>query len=71
MDLLKDPKDGRKLLMRTTEKNRVFWNSHADENMDFFKKLFGELSREEAEQTYILLSKLMASFDKFYYEIRG
>jgi len=71
LDLLKDPKDGRKLLMRTTEKNRVFWNSHADENMDFFKKLFGELSREEAEQTYILLSKLMASFDKFYYEIRG
>jgi len=71
MELEKDPSDRRKLLMRTTQKNRSFWDAHAKDNMDFFRKLFGELSEEEIEQTYALLSKLMASFDKFYYEIRG
>lgn len=71
MEYMKDPSDRRKLLLKTTEKNRVFWDNHAKENMDFFKKLFGELSRDEIDQLYILLSKLMASFDRFYYEIRG
>ena len=71
LELVNDPSDRRKLLMRTTEKNRAFWDSHADANMDFFRKLFSELSREEVEQIYLLLSKLMASFDKLYYEIRG
>lgn len=71
LELVKDPSDRRKLLLKTTEKNRVFWDSHAQENMDFFRKLFGELSKEEVEQLYTLLSKLMASFDKSYYEIRG
>lgn len=71
MELEKDPSDRRKLLLMTTDKNRAFWDTHAKENMDFFKKLFGALSKEEVEQLYTLFSKLMASFDKFYYEIRG
>jgi DNA-binding MarR family transcriptional regulator len=71
MELVKDPSDRRKLLLKTTEKNRAYWNSRDQENMDFFRKLFGELSQEEVEQLYALLSKLMASFDKSYYEIRG
>lgn len=71
MVLEKDPSDKRKLLLKTTKKNRVFWDSHAEENMLFFKKLFSELSTEDVKQLYLLLSKLMASFDKLYYEIRG
>jgi DNA-binding MarR family transcriptional regulator len=71
MELEKDSSDRRKLLMKTTEKNRVFWDSRSEEDIDFFAKLFGELSTDEVEQLYMLLSKLMAGFDKLYYEIRG
>ena len=71
MELVNDPSDKRKVLLRTTEKNRVFWDTHAKENMDFFRRLFGDLTRDEIEQLYLLLNKLMASFDKFYYEIRS
>jgi len=71
MELVSDPSDKRKVLLKTTEKNRLFWDNHAKENMVFFRRLFGDLTNDEVEQLYLLLSKLMASFDKFYYEIRG
>lgn len=71
MELVSDPSDKRKVLLKTTEKNRIFWDNHAKENMGFFRRLFGDLNNDEVEQLYLLLSKLMASFDKFYYEIRG
>jgi DNA-binding MarR family transcriptional regulator len=71
MELVSDQSDKRKVLLRTTEKNRIFWDNHAKENMDFFRRLFGDLTNDEIEQLYLLLNKLMANFDKFYYEIRS
>jgi DNA-binding MarR family transcriptional regulator len=66
----RDPIDRRRLLLKTTEQNRVFWDSHSKENIGFFKTLFGDLSGAEVAQLHRLLNKLMDNFDKFYYEIR-
>ncbi|MCW4011667.1 MAG: MarR family transcriptional regulator [Candidatus Bathyarchaeota archaeon] len=71
MELVSDPSDKRKVLLKTTEKNHAFWESHTEETMVFFRRLFGELTNDEVEELYLLLNKLMASFDKFYYEIRS
>ena len=71
VEYVKDPSDGRKVLLKTTEKNRRFWDSHAAEHIQFFNELFSELTQDEIEQLYNLQGKLMQSFDRFYTEIRG
>ena len=71
MEFEKDPSDMRRLLLKTTKQNRDFWDSHTEENAQFFKELFSTLSREEVERLVQLHEKLMQKFDKIYYKIRG
>jgi DNA-binding MarR family transcriptional regulator len=71
MEFQRDPHDRRKLLLATTQQNHDFWDSHTEENTQFFRELFSTLTLDEVKELQQLHNKLMTGFDKIYNELRG
>lgn len=65
----KDEKDRRVLRLRLTEKNREYWESKSDEDIEFINSLFSALTEKEIQELYILLNKLEENIDLRYNEI--
>ncbi len=53
-----DPEDRRVKRMRLTEKTRLFWQNRQEEDLSFFKTLFGAFTDEQIEQLETYLSSM-------------
>jgi len=59
----KDEKDRRVLRLRLTEKNRKYWESKSNEDIEFISSLFSALTDKEIQELYFLLNKLENNID--------
>ena len=63
IEIYKDEQDRRRSLLKTTQKNRDYWDSRAAEHLEAIQKLFSSLSNEEIRKFAILLNKLLEGVD--------
>ncbi len=66
----KDEKDRRVLRLRLTEKNRKYWESKSNQDIEFINSLFTALTEKEIQELYYLLNKLEKSIDIKYNETK-
>lgn len=66
----KDEKDKRVLRLRTTEKNRRYWESKSSEDVAFISALFYEMTDKEIQDLFFLLNKVQKNIDSKYNEIK-
>lgn len=66
----KDEKDRRVLRLRLTEKNRKYWESKSNQDIEFINSLFSALTEKEIQELYALLNKLEKSIDIKYNETK-
>ncbi len=71
VEIMKDPKDRRRRLLKLTEANDKFWDEREQENYDNMKTLFSSLTKQEINELHRLLFKALAGVQKLYDEIRG
>ena len=71
VEIMKDPRDRRRRLLRLTEENEKFWESRERQNYENMKLLFSSLTREEVKEFRRLLLKVLEGVHGFYKEIRG
>ncbi len=66
VDIQRDEKDRRRLLLRVTQKNREFFDSRAQEHLKAVQRLFNSLSSREVHDFYTIVRKLIESTDDIY-----
>ncbi|MFW9768965.1 MAG: MarR family winged helix-turn-helix transcriptional regulator [Candidatus Thorarchaeota archaeon] len=71
VEILKDPKDGRRKLLKLTEANDKFWEEREIENYENIKKIFSYLTKDELSELHRILSKSLIGIQPLYKEIRG
>ena len=71
VEILKDPTDRRRRLLKLTKQNDIFWEERDQENYDNMKKIFSTLKKEEIDEFHRLLSKILVDIQGLYKEIRG
>jgi len=71
VEILKDPRDGRRKLLRLTEANDKFWEEREMENYANMKKIFSYLTKAELSELHRILSKSLTGIHPLYREIRG
>ncbi len=71
VEILKDPRDGRRRLLKLTEANEKFWNDREMENYDNMKKIFSYLTKDEISEFHRILTKSLTGIHGLYKEIRG
>ena len=69
IEIFKDERDRRRSLMKTTQKNREYWESRATEHLGAIQSLFTSLSSEELSTFTILLKKLLEGVDVLHIEM--
>jgi DNA-binding MarR family transcriptional regulator len=63
IEIVKDETDKRRSLLRTTQKNREYWDSKAPEHLREIQGLFTALDNDEIHTFYSLLRKLVESVE--------
>ena len=71
VEIVKDPKDGRRRLLKLTKSNDEFWEARDTENYENMKRIFSYLTKEEISQFHKILSKSVIGIQSLYKEIRG
>jgi len=69
--IIKDPRDGRRRLLKLTEANDRFWDEREMENYVNMKKIFSYLTKDEIKDFHRILSKSLSGINGLYKEIRG
>ena len=63
IEIVRDEKDKRRLLLKTTQKNQEYWNSRAPEHLSEIQNLFSPLTSEEIHNFNKILRKLLEGVD--------
>lgn len=59
VEIVKDERDRRRSLLKTTQKNREYWDSRASEHLRSIQGLFASLNQDEIRTFNRLLKKLL------------
>jgi len=62
----KDENDKRILRLKLTEKNRKYWESKSNEEIDFIGTIFEGMSDQEIKDLYYLLNKIQNNIESKY-----
>ena len=71
VEIMRDPDDKRRRLLKLTKANDEFWDARDAENYENMKRIFSYLSKEEISQLHTILSKSLVGIQDLYKEIRG
>lgn len=71
VEIMRDPDDKRRRLLKLTKANEEFWDARDEENYENMKRIFSYLSKEEISQLHTILSKSLVGIQDLYKEIRG
>jgi len=71
VEIVKDPTDGRRRLLKLTAANEKFWDEREMENYVNMKKIFSYLTKDEIKDFHRILSKSLSGINALYKEIRG
>ena len=71
VEIVRDPSDGRRRLLKLTDENDRFWEVRERENYDNMRKLFSTLNKKEVNELHRLLLKSLVGIQGLYKEIRG
>ena len=71
VEIMRDPDDKRRRLLKLTKANEEFWDARDEENYENMKRIFSYLSKEEISQLHRILSKSLVGIQSLYKEIRG
>jgi DNA-binding MarR family transcriptional regulator len=71
VEIVRDPDDRRKRLLKLTRANDEFWDARDKENYENMKRIFSYLTKDEISQLHKILSKSLVGIQNLYKEIRG
>ena len=71
LEIIVDPKDRRRRLLKLTDTHETFWEDRGQENYDNMKKIFSSLSKSEMKEFHRIIVKLLTNLHGLYTEIRG
>lgn len=71
VEIIKDPRDGRRRLLKLTEDNDRFFDERTQEHQDNMKRLFSYLTEQDISEFHRILSKSLTGIQSLYEEVRG
>ncbi|MGY5879106.1 MAG: MarR family transcriptional regulator [Candidatus Thorarchaeota archaeon] len=71
IEIIRDDKDKRRLLLKTTKKNQEYWDSRSSEHLQAIQGLFSSLLADEVHSFNLLLKKLLEGIEATYRNARG
>lgn len=71
IEILRDKRDRRRLLLKTTQKNKDYWNSRSLEHLQEIQNLFSSLSAQEIHDFHRLVKKLVKNTEIIHSNARG
>ena len=71
IEIIRDEKDKRRSLLKTTRKNQEYWESRVGEHLQAIQGLFSSLSANEVHSFSIILKKLLEGIEVVHKDARG
>ncbi len=71
IEIIRDEKDKRRSLLKTTRKNQEYWESRVGEHLQAIQGLFSSLSADEVHSFSLILKKLLEGIEVIHKDARG
>ncbi|MCK4567759.1 MAG: hypothetical protein KAU48_10665, partial [Candidatus Thorarchaeota archaeon] len=70
IEIIRDEKDKRRSLLKTTRKNQEYWESRVGEHLQAIQGLFSSLSADEVHSFSLILKKLLEGIEVIHKDAR-